>query len=88
MNQIDKNEILKEVGSVLQFCQDIVSRLSSPCYSSSSSTFANTELNNNKMREDHQQMSKRGDKKDSDVEAEDDDDVEDLDNDFQEEELS
>ena len=25
------------------------------------------------MREDHQQMSKRGDKKDSDVEAEDDD---------------
>ena len=29
MNQTDKNEILKQVGSILQFCQVIVSRLSS-----------------------------------------------------------
>merc|ERR1712133_358705 len=41
-------------------------------------------------REDHQhqQVSSRGDKKDSDVEEDDDDDVEDMDNDSQEEELS
>ena len=29
MNQVEKNEILKQVSSVLQFCQDIVLRLSS-----------------------------------------------------------
>ena len=83
MNQIEKDEILKKVGSVLQFCHDIVSRLSSPCCSSSS-TSASIELNNNIKRSNHQQRSNRGDKKYSDVEE----DVEDLDNDFQEEELS
>ena len=30
MNQVSKNEILKQVGAVLQFCQEIVSRLSNP----------------------------------------------------------
>ena len=30
MNQVTKDEILKQVGAVLQFCQEIVSRLSSP----------------------------------------------------------
>ena len=89
MNHVEKDDILQQVGSVLQFCRDIVSRLSTPSYSSSST--APAEVNNNfnyKWKEDHQQINNRGDKKDSDVEAEDDDDVEDLDNDFQEEELS
>ena len=30
MDEYEKNEILKRVSSVLQFCQEIVSRLSSP----------------------------------------------------------
>ena len=30
MNQVTKDEILKQVGAVLQFCQEIVSKLSSP----------------------------------------------------------
>ena len=30
MNQVTKNEILAQVGKVLQFCQEIVSKLSSP----------------------------------------------------------
>ena len=54
MKQIEKDEILKQVGSVLQFCHGIVSRLSRlECSSSSpsppiqSSTIANYELNNN-----------------------------------------
>ena len=29
MDEFEKNEILKQVGTILQFCQDIVSRLSS-----------------------------------------------------------
>ena len=52
MKQIEKDEILKQVGSVLQFCHGIVSRLlrlecssSSPSPPIQSSTIANYELN-------------------------------------------
>ena len=47
MNQIEKNEILKKVGSVLQFCQDIVTRLSNlDCSSSSPPPEVNNNYNN------------------------------------------
>ena len=42
MNQVEKNEILKQVSSILHFCQEIVSRLSS-----SSSSLPSPEVNNN-----------------------------------------
>ena len=44
MNQVDKNEILQQVGVILQYCQEIVSQLSSP--SSPCSEFNNNSLHN------------------------------------------
>ena len=44
MNQVDKNEILQQVGLILQYCQEIVSKLSSP--SSPYSEFNNNNLHN------------------------------------------
>ena len=41
MNQVEKNKILKQVSSILHFCQEIVSRLSS------SSSSPSPEVNNN-----------------------------------------
>ena len=65
MNQFEKNEILKQVGSILQFCQNIVSRLSS-------STSA-PEVNNNE--ELIETIASFGDKEE---EADDDRDGDDL----------
>ena len=42
MNQVEKNNLLQQVSSILQFCQEIVSRLSS-----SSSSSLPPEVNNN-----------------------------------------